>query len=158
MDEIFDRIKEILERYVKGQRGFKAVYYGDPGVIPQSNLPALFVAPIRTRLAGKGTASDEVVYTISIGAVFNQRDAYAQNPWDENSMTRDLVQTFLASDSEGTLLTDTVVGAMRAELQADDSVLFTDRFEIEYGLSDTRGYASLEGLATFEATIRKTRA
>jgi hypothetical protein len=157
MDTIYDRVKEILERYVKTARGFKTVYYGDPGAIPQSNLPALYVAPVKSRLVAKGTSSDEIKTTISIGLVLNQVEGYAQNPYDENSQTRDLVQAVLEYDSTGTLKTDTVIGAMRAELQADESVLFTDLFDAEYGMSDTRGFKSLEALVTFEATLRKSR-
>jgi len=157
MDEIFDRIKEILERYVKGQRGFKAVYYGDPGAIPSMSLPALYVAPVKTSLVALSTGSDRILYTISVGAVYQQVTTYDTQPYDEQSLTRELVKAFLEADGDGALRTDTIVGAMRSEIQADDAVLFTDRFEIDYGMSDRRGFSSIEGLVTFEATIQKTR-
>ena len=159
MDTIFREIVDILETEVKESRGIRSVYYGDPGLIPKSSLPAITVRPETSMLSALGVGTggtDRVEHMISIGLIYDMRAEFNKKP-EQVKIVKSIMETIFERDSSGNLSSDTIVGAMRKYITLNSEILFANDFNVEYGVNDTREFPTLEALITFKAVLQPAR-
>jgi hypothetical protein len=57
----------------------KKVFFGDPVLIPETDLPALTIQPISSNYSQRGSRYDEKTHTIEIRLVYNQKQYFLTN-------------------------------------------------------------------------------
>lgn len=159
MYTIFTEIKDILNTEVKSQRGIKAVYYGDPGIINKSNLPAITIYPGNTTLEARGCGAggtDRVRHTVNIGLIWDLRDEFDKKP-EEVKITKSLLKTIFERDASGNMQADTIIGAIRKYVTLNSTVMFNNNFNIDYGITNRRSFPTLESVIKFQIELRPQR-
>ena len=161
MDTIYRAIINIMEDNVKKVRGIKSIYYGDPGEIAKDLLPAITVYPITTDLEARGIGNvgvDFVAHEVGISIIYDMRSQFNKRPF-EVKIVQTMMETLMERDDNKNLRSDTVIGALRlyTSMNLEDEVQFIDRFHVDYGVNDTRGFPTIEAAITFTASFRPQR-
>lgn len=101
MEDIIDRLIEEIKNLTSLTRAdgglsdvleVKAVYFGDPGVIPQSLMPCVMVEPIAESPNGETTSYDKRFLEINLLVMIDARD-YFEVDAEEAMGDRKLVQS-----------------------------------------------------------------
>lgn len=83
MQKVVSAIKDLLAASVADTNSplhdVKTVFFGDPMVIPESNLPAIAVQPINTEFQLRGSRYDQKVHTVEIRLIYNQKQYFGSN-------------------------------------------------------------------------------
>ncbi|MEE9117844.1 MAG: hypothetical protein V3U02_04515 [Calditrichia bacterium] len=83
-------IEQIINNAIKAVdsplKGVKAVYYGDPKIIPQVNFPAITIQPKGTTYAHRGSRYDQKTHNIEIRLVYNAKSFFDKNPTKPNKV------------------------------------------------------------------------
>jgi len=83
MQKVVSAIKQLLEASVADDQsplyGIKRVFFGDPMIIPESDLPALAIQPMSTDFALRGSRVDQKTHTVEIRLIYNQKDYFGAN-------------------------------------------------------------------------------
>jgi len=83
MQKVVSAIKTLLEASVADDEsplyGIKRVFFGDPMIIPESDLPALAIQPMSTDFALRGSRVDQKTHTVEIRLIYNQKDYFGAN-------------------------------------------------------------------------------
>ena len=83
MKNVILAIKELLEASVANSQSplywVKKVFFGDPMVIPESDLPAIAIQPVSTDYVMRGSRYDQKQHTVEIRLVYNQKQYFWQN-------------------------------------------------------------------------------
>lgn len=168
MDEAILGILEILEAAktsagstapIKKINGF---YYGDPILIPASNLPAIVVMPVSDSVTARGTAYDQSDIRIRIKLVQNLKDEMGNTAAVYNSgLTKNAVDLFQERDENRKLKPESIVGAMRSKpglpYNGVKSVDWDGQYNITYDFTEIRGYIAFESNLNIMAKIISDR-
>ena len=101
MEEVIDRLIEEIKKLTSLTRAdggladvleVKSVYFGDPGIIPQSLMPCAMVEPIAESPDGETTSYDKRVVDISVLLMIDARE-YFEVDASEAMGDRKLVQS-----------------------------------------------------------------
>lgn len=83
MQKVVSAIKNLLDASVANTgspiHNIKKVFFGDPIVIPEDDLPAIAVQPINTEFEMRGSRYDQKKHTIEIRLVYNQKQYFGKN-------------------------------------------------------------------------------
>ena len=132
---------------------FKKYWIDDPNLIPQSELPAIYIAPISTDIDIADTGRDKMVYTIEIGVVINAKQELRKYN-EEIVGTQYLTEKMEGKDSNGALEKNTVLYVLRNNLTLDDNWYIENISSIDYSLR-TRGTVP-DQFVVKDATCRLT--
>lgn len=80
MQTVISAIKGLLDTTVSNSSSplhdVKKVFFGDPMIIPESDLPAIAIQPISSDYVMRGSRYDEKVHTVEIRLIYNQKQYY----------------------------------------------------------------------------------
>lgn len=113
---------------------FKAVYDGDPDLIPASNYPALCVVQVDDTNDPSDNMSDEVSCNLQIRLVFDKRADWGTA--DPNlALTDQKIRNIVEQrdPDTGTYLATTIKGAIRSRLQLDPESWLRRNMRFELG-------------------------
>lgn len=83
MQKVLYALKEALENTVANPlsplHDVKTVFFGDPVLIPEDNLPALIVHPLSTAYTMRGSRYDQKTHSILVSLVYNQKMYFDKN-------------------------------------------------------------------------------
>jgi hypothetical protein len=96
VDAIIGQVEAFLQAPVDvggldGKLDIKAIYFGDPGVLPVSNFPCVTVEPESNRPVGESTGFDKRELTVYVGIHIDAREYYDTDA-DEATGDRMLVE------------------------------------------------------------------
>ena len=130
--KIADKIIKYLKEH--GDDRIKTYYFGDPLIIPVSNLPALIVSKKSSEINQGATGLDEAdkIYTIKL--VMNKKDELGKNP-DEVAAQRTLADIVEGVDSGGNYNSTSLIGILRKYFTLGDTIE-DQSISIEYFLSE----------------------
>ena len=83
MQKVVSAIKSLLDASVSNVNSpihdIKKVFFGDPIVIPEADLPAIAIQPIGSEYAMRGSQYDQKLHTVEIRLIYNQKQYYGKN-------------------------------------------------------------------------------
>lgn len=153
-----DAVKAVLD-LMKTTFGstFVTYYDGDPGMIPNFNLPAIIVTqPSDTTTEGQ-QGEDDIDDQITIKVVLNRADDYDGDNVNPTDTTERKIRNFIAARKDGKYLPNTVKGALRVKL-LEGATAVAPTMNVNYGITprplpedDPDRYANMtsEGHVTF---------
>lgn len=139
---------------------FKSFYDGDPGVIPEANLPAIVVEKNDDDTRGGPTGKDRVEEEITIKVVYNQKDDWSNNDPNTDLTRRKIRKIVEERDDNGTWLPHTIKGLLRRNLTMQGVTINTHmRFELGVvprtdDLVTAEGHLSI--VATYEVPVARS--
>ena len=110
MTIIADKLLEYLKTYC--DKRIKQFYYGDPLILPISNMPALIVENKSANIANGPTGLDEIDNTYMVKIVMNKKDELGKTP-DEMSCQRTLSDLLMKRTSTNEFEATSVLGILR---------------------------------------------
>ena len=110
MTTIADQIIEYLKTY--GDKRVKAYYYGDPLVLPVSNLPAVIIENRSSAIQQGATGLDELENVYSIKVVMSKKDELGKNP-EEVAAQRTLSDIIMKRDENNQYEANSIMGILR---------------------------------------------
>jgi hypothetical protein len=110
MTTIADKIIEYLKTY--GDKRIKAYYYGDPLVLPVSNMPAIIIENRSSTIEQGATGLDELTNVYSIKVVMSKKDEIGKNP-EEMAAQRTLSDIIMKRDSNNQYEVSSIMGILR---------------------------------------------
>jgi len=121
MADIVKKVIDLLEEHTspKLKRPF---YDGDPVIIPASKLPTISVEMTGSDIDEGATGYDSHLDVLTIKVIADKRPDFDKKPAEvvAQKTLRDFVK---GVDSDGNLLTDSIVGVLRKYLSLDRTVL-----------------------------------
>lgn len=144
MKKSIDLLKNKLEAKMSGK--IKAIYIGDPWLIPASSLPCLMIAPDKTESDIADNARDIHTHSIVISLIIDARQYFDATP-AQMVGTNFLMETMGSEDSDGVPDSATILGVIRDNLNLD-----TNRFIRNVSSIDYTTRRRTEELITLEAT------
>ncbi len=185
MDKVIEAVRQLLSSAVANPssplyfnaaspsstpNGIRAVYWGDPVRIPESNCPALIVHPNTTRPTRRGTRYDQKVHGFDARLVYNAKQYLGQQGTDPNKVfsLEDAIKKTEQVDIAFRTGSLTIVGIVQSNptlpyvsvpagfppnASQDAQWLSTS-----YVFNSNRGFPTFEVVSTFEATVVGDRA
>lgn len=139
-------LKEKFKDKLSGK--VKAIYIGDPWILPTSSLPCLMIAPDRTESDIADNARDIHTHHIVISLIIDARQYFNATP-DKMVGTDFLMKTMGEEDSTGTPENATILGVIRDNLNLD-----TNRFIQNVSSVDYTTRRRTDDLITLEALAK----
>lgn len=91
MQKVVSAIKWLLDASVADNSSpihdIKKVFFGDPLVIPENDLPAIAIQPVNTEFTMRGSRYDQKTHTIEVRLVYNQKQYFGKNLGDWKTIT-----------------------------------------------------------------------
>lgn len=130
------KIADKITKYLKDacDKRIKSYYFGDPLVIPVSNLPAIIVGKRQSLINQGATGLDEVDKTYSIKVVLNKKDELGKNP-NEVTVQRTIADIVEGIDANGNFAETSIVGVLRKNFTLGNTIENQD-MTIEYFLAE----------------------
>jgi len=178
MDKVIEAVRQLLVSTVANASsplyflnptatptGVKAVYWGDPVKIPESNFPALIVMPLRTRPLRRGTRYDQKTHEFDVRLVYNAKMYMGQAGTDPNKVfsLADAIQKTEAVDAQFRTKVLSVVGVVQSNPSLPyvnvpagyPAVACQDAqwLDTNYVFNSARGFPTFEVVSRFEATV-----
>lgn len=161
VDPILKKYAQLIEGYTKA---FKRIYFGDPIRIGASELPALILAKVDTRVRNHSNVEDLHEVRISMTIVADVRDTIS----DDKLMVRgvNLLYDLMEGRTEGTykLKTESLLNIIRHNVELDPGQNLRTDLEtitrVDYGLTmDKRKESSwsIEGMVELTAHFIQVR-
>ncbi len=83
MQKAIAALKQLLENTVANPlsplHDVKQVFFGDPVLIPEDNLPALIIQPTTTQYTMRGSRYDMKQHSLIVSLVYNQKMYFDKN-------------------------------------------------------------------------------
>ena len=160
MDKIILAIQQLLNTAVAVISSpigdIKRVFYGDPVIIPESDLPSLAIQRIWTEYIQRGSRYDQKVHTVEIRLIYNAKDYFKSSYADVNkvfAVEKSIKQ--IEDSSSRSVLANTVCGVIQKNQRLPyNSVFMADLSRITtvtYNFSEERGFPSYEVTVTLVA-------
>lgn len=113
---------------------FEIYFIGKQQVAAKSDVPSLCVYPISTDRKHSGTVRDTVLHKIGVEITVNFQKYLDSTTGQGTKLDtlEALVDFVEATDADGDLETDTVMGIINANLRISDKVLYTDDMQVSY--------------------------
>jgi len=139
-----------LQARVKAQLGNSIKHYhlDDPNLINTSALPCVAITPVSTEIDIADTSRDKYTHIVDIFIIINTLTELKRAP---NEMVGMQFLTKIAEekDSDGTPKPNTVIYALRNDLELADNLFIDNVGGIDYGIR-----VRSEQVITLEASIR----
>lgn len=91
MQTVVSAIKSLLDASVVTSGSplsdIKKVFFGDPVLIPENDLPAIAVQPVSTEYEMRGSRYDQKLHTIEIRLVYNAKQYFGKSIWSGQAIT-----------------------------------------------------------------------
>lgn len=91
MQKAIAALKQVLENTVANSlsplHDVKIVFFGDPVLIPESNLPALIVHPLNSQYLMRGSRYDQKTHNIMVSLVYNQKQYFENGNGSQKTIT-----------------------------------------------------------------------
>lgn len=91
MQKAIAALKQLLENTVANPlsplHDVKQVFFGDPVLIPEDNLPALIIQPTTTQYTMRGSRYDMKQHSLIVSLVYNQKMYFDKNVWAAKPIT-----------------------------------------------------------------------
>lgn len=110
MTIIADKIIEYLKTY--GDKRIKAYYYGDPLVIPLSNMPAIIVENRSSQITQEATGIDQLNNIYMIKLVMNKKNELSKNP-EEVVLQRTMADIIMKRTASNSYEPNSIMGILR---------------------------------------------
>ena len=110
MTTVADKIIEYLKTY--GDKRIKSYYYGDPLIMPISNMPALIIENKASSIEHGATGLDELSNIYSIKLVMSKKDEMGKNP-EEVAAQRTITDIIMKRDSNNNYENTSIIGILR---------------------------------------------
>jgi len=150
IDPVLKKYGDLIKQNCKA---VKTVYYGDPVRVPSSNLPALVLAKLDTRVRKLTSAEDQHDIHISFTLITDIRDTIS----DEKTLapgTNSLYNMMEGRNDDYTLKSESILNVLRHNIDVDPQVNLRTDLEsvtsVDYGI--TVGKRGAESFAT-EAVV-----
>ena len=140
MTNIADKILTHLKDYC--DKRIIKFYYGDPLVIPASNLPAIVVENKSSSIAQTATGLDELSSSYSIKLIMNKKDEIGKNP-EEVVLQRTMADIVMGVDTNNNYKDNSIVGILRKYFTLGNA-LTDQNISIDFSLSDRAGLITEE--------------
>ena len=140
MDDLVERIIEILTAEVKTARGIKQIYDGDIYLIPHVSMPAIVVQGTQNAVAN--TSENISVYDLTQIDIILVQDAldYLNGKFTENTANKVARKIIEERDTNFKYKSDTITGALQMNLDNDSTrVLKIMRTDVKYSQIIVRG-------------------
>lgn len=125
MKNVILAIKELLEASVAESGSplsdIKKVFFGDPMIIPESDLPAIAIQPVSTDYVMRGSRYDQKQHTVEIRLVYNQKQYFWRN-----------LATGVAISAASFSVNEMNFTATAHWLAVDDSIVITNVLPVWY--------------------------
>lgn len=154
MKKSIELLKTAFEDKLKGK--IHNFYIGDPALIPESAMPALIIAPVRTETTVVDNVRDMHTHEITVSIVIDARHYFNATP---NKMvgTVFLMDTMEGEDSSA-IDDSTVVGVIRNNLTLGTNRFINNISSIDYTVRQrTADLMTLEAVAHVEIQYIVTR-
>ena len=142
-------ILTILQTRLKTQLGNRIKHYhlDDPNLVNLSSLPCIAITPVTTSIDIADTSKDKYTHDVDIFVIINALTELKRAP---NEMVGMQFLTKIAEekDSNGTPLPNTIIYALRNDLELADNLFIDNVGDINYGVRVR------EQSVTLEASIR----
>lgn len=138
-------LKDLFESLL-GEKGvYKTIWYGDPVIIDESQLPGLVIDETGSHYVAGPTMMDQVDHDVLIQVVLNKKDELGA-PKKEGPMSRKMHQLIDARDSTtNKLLPTTIVGILRGRITLN-GVTVHQKIDVAFGVvGRPNGIATAEG-------------
>lgn len=147
MNKSIELLKTALEGKITGLA--KAIYIGDPHILPDSVMPCLIINPVKTETSVFDNARDLYEHDITIALVIDARQYFNATP-DKMVGTEFLMDT-MEGETSGVINDNSIIGILRSNL-----VLDTNRFIENISTVDYTTRRRTEDLITLEAIAHLT--
>ncbi len=162
MDKIMKAIQELLKATVANSSSplndVKKVFYWDPQVIPESDLPALTIAPVSSDYDPRGSRYDEKTHEIEIRLVYNAKSVFGVDSEDKLTSQEEII-----AKMEWTANQETSVLTVCWTIQANPMLPYDDSWtlclasslalvsNVSYWAKNSRAFPTYEAVATVSA-------
>jgi len=156
-DNVILSIKQLIETAkttaTKHLKDIKIVYYGDPVIIPQSNMPCFCIIPGRVNNTGRGSRYDNNAGNVKIKLVFNIKDDMGGTQQDKIGFTEKAVK-IMEEKTAGKYDPQSIMGILRANpllpYNGSDSIQNMNSVNIEYNFEGKRETPTYEATMTID--------
>lgn len=139
-----------LQTRIKDQLGNSIKHYhlDDPNLVNTSALPCIAITPVNTEIDIADTSKDKYTHTVDIFIIINALTELKRAP---NEMVGMQFLTKIAEEKEsnGTPKSNTVIYALRNDLELADNLFIDNVGGIDYGIRVRN-----EQMITLEASVR----
>lgn len=112
---------------------FKTYWNGRVTKIDRNNLPLLSVTGIKTTNLRSGTLRDNASFQISIDVIIDMGQFLNNATYSPTTAAQKYLEDIVeARDSNGQLLTNTLMYVLNQNLPIGATVIYTDKYEINY--------------------------
>lgn len=100
---------------------FRAFYYGDPVLIPESMLPCIVVDTINSASDLGPTQFDDLTTSVIVKVIFNKKDDFNATP--EQALTKQKVEFYTEGRdiNTGLYLPNTIMGILRTNITLEEN-------------------------------------
>ncbi len=155
MKLVLNKLKDLFEANLKGV--VKGVFLGDPILIPESYMPCLIIDPVKSEIDIADNARDFYTHQIDIKLVQNALTQIDKVP-SEAVGTTYLVDTMEGEDSNGDLLSTSIVGILRDNMTVATNIFLENTLSVDYGINKrTSDFITIEGSVRIEIKRLRNR-
>lgn len=149
-DEIIEAVREIItdtkETATGPLKDIKRIYYGDPILIPASNLPAICIMPGNITNSSRGSRYDTNSGNMKIKLVFNIKDSIEDANPQEVKFVKEAVK--LMEGKEGQIYSpESIMGIIRKNPTLKNTIQVMQNVSIDYNFEGKRASP------TYDATM-----
>ncbi|MFA6048278.1 MAG: hypothetical protein WC737_05735 [Parcubacteria group bacterium] len=119
MTTIADKLLKYLKDYA--DKRVKAFYYGDPLVIPISNMPAVIIENKSATVSQGATGLDKISVVFSIKLVMSKKDEIGKTP-DEVVLQRTMADIIMGRTADNDYEPTSIMGVLRTYFTLGDSI------------------------------------
>lgn len=130
--KIADKLIKYLKDY--GDKRIKSYYFGDPLIIPVSNLPSVIVSKRSSEVSQGATGLDEADKVYSIKVVMSKKDEMGKNP-SEVAVQRTISDIVEGTDGSNNWTATSIMGVLRKYFTLGDTIE-DQTIAIEYFLTE----------------------
>ncbi len=136
MNEVIEAIRALLKSTLGG--AYKKYYYGEVHIPNQSFLPFVEVVPMSSRIDNRGTGGMmDNQYTIQVNVKSTLTKYLRENTNTETiEHVKDLVKQIEERDSNGNVLSTTILGVLHDNLQLSNTANINGNWDISYDSLD----------------------
>lgn len=113
---------------------FKSYNYGRVDIPGQQAMPMISVHPVRTALSNSGTVKDKNLFTVRVRVSANVKQFFDNTNGEGSTIDaiQQLVKWVEDRDSNGKLITASILAVIRQNITASGAVLYNDDINVEY--------------------------
>jgi hypothetical protein len=129
MKKTIQKLKTVLESGLKGK--VKGFYIGDPWLFPESVMPCIVIAPIRTEVDALDNQRDKYLHIINVSLIVDARQYFDATP---NTMvgTIFLMDTMEGETAAGAIDNKSILGLVRANLNLESNRFIENISNVDY--------------------------